>query len=189
MWVFGYGSLIWKVDFPIDRKVPAYITGHVRRFWQSSSDHRGTPENPGRVLTLIPHDEWSRRVYGVALRIPAEHAEAVKKHLDHREKDGYETQSVKVYDAKSHDVVVESALLYVGTTTNPSFVGPMESVEALARHIWVSRGPSGMNKDYLYGLAKALEAIGGERDEHITELESIVRRLDAQALETTNGRE
>ncbi|ODV83315.1 hypothetical protein CANARDRAFT_9716 [[Candida] arabinofermentans NRRL YB-2248] len=63
LWVVGYGSLIFKPplhDVPFSStfvKYPGYINGFIRRFWQSSYDNRGTPENKGRVVTIISSDD------------------------------------------------------------------------------------------------------------------------------------
>eukprot|EP00850_Spirogloea_muscicola_P021227 SM000241S08516 [mRNA] locus=s241:141194:143826:+ [translate_table: standard] len=54
LWIFGYGSLVWRAGFEYDRRVVGYIRGYRRVFYQGSTDHRGTPELPGRTVTLEP---------------------------------------------------------------------------------------------------------------------------------------
>ena len=83
VWLFGYGSLIYKADFPYLRRRPASIANWTRRFWQGSHDHRGTPEAPGRVVTII--EEPGAICHGMAYLVTPE----VFAHLDHREKNGY----------------------------------------------------------------------------------------------------
>ncbi len=173
-WVFGYGSLIYKVDFPYIDRAEAEISGWIRRFWQGSHDHRGTPDAPGRVVTLIPEPGATCR--GVAYRV--EHS--VFEHLDHREKNGYRRIEELIVLADRGTSV--SGVVYVADENNPAFLGPA-TVEELASHIHDSHGPSGSNRDYALDLAEALEALG-EYDSHVTELAA---QLHALAPSTRRG--
>jgi len=161
-WVFGYGSLIWKQDFPFIEACPGAITGWSRRFWQGSHDHRGVPQDPGRVVTLV--ESPGESCLGRAFLIEPD----VFEHLDHREKNGYERVGVRIeFDAQSADGVV-----YVARPDNPAFLGPA-ALEEMAWQINRCAGPSGSNRDYLINLASALRQLGAA-DPHVFELERLV---------------
>ncbi len=67
VWVFGYGSLIWRPEFAFDAKVRGLVYGYHRSLCLWSKVYRGTPEKPGLVLGLEPGGS----VHGVVFRIPA----------------------------------------------------------------------------------------------------------------------
>ena len=160
VWLFGYGSLIFKADFPFLERRPASIRGWSRRFWQGSHDHRGTEQAPGRVLTLIA--EPDAVCAGMAYLI----APSVFTHLDHREKNGYRRC---VTEMTFDDGTRAEGLLYIATEQNPAWLGPA-SEQAIARQIATAAGPSGPNRDYLLPLAAALRALG-QNDPHVFAVE------------------
>ncbi|XP_030751696.1 putative glutathione-specific gamma-glutamylcyclotransferase 2 [Sitophilus oryzae] len=175
MWVFGYGSLMWKVDFPYEEKIIGYIKGYERRFYQHSTDHRGTPDKPGRVVTLIPSSKEAK-VYGIAYRIKESDVDAVVKHLDFREKGGYERTRVIFYP-KDHSMDPFEMTIYLASYDNPNFAGEAE-LDDIAQQVVKSIGPSGPNIDYVCNLAKIMrEVIPEAEDDHLFELEAKVIAL------------
>jgi cation transport regulator ChaC len=176
MWVFGYGSLIWRPDFPFVERRHGVIRGWKRRFWQGSTDHRGVPGAPGRVVTLL--EERDAETFGVAYRVDAPHISKVLADLDHREKGGYERFEADV--VHGGEVVALGALVYVATPDNPEFLGPAPTPD-IAAQIARSHGPSGPNREYLLELDRALRELGAF-DPHVAELAEAVRRLGHDGL-------
>ena len=143
MWIFGYGSLIWRPAFEHLEAESARIDGFARRFWQGSSDHRGVPGAPGRVATLV--EAPGSHVVGVAYRVSPSVATRVLSRLDHREKGGYARHRVELSMTEGRRA---QGTLYLATPENAHWLGPAP-IEEMAAQIASSVGPSGRNDDYL----------------------------------------
>jgi len=167
IWVFGYGSLIYKVDFPYLEKSWAQIAGWERRFWQGSHDHRGTLERPGRVVTLIP-STVNALCHGVAYRVHPD----VFDHLDHREKNGYLRHELAI---RFPDGKEKPGLIYIADEHNEAFLGD-DDIDIIAAQILAAAGPSGPNSEYLFALDDALRR-QGVVDDHVSSLAEKVKVL------------
>ncbi len=163
-WVFGYGSLIWRQDFPFVEARRARIDGWTRRFWQGSHDHRGETDDPGRVVTLIESPDES--CFGRAFLVAPE----VLEYLDHREKNGYERHTVTIHFEDSQT----SGVTYVAAIDNHAFLGEAAEDE-MVEQILRCKGESGSNLDYVLELARALRRFRIE-DRHVFEIERLLQR-------------
>jgi cation transport regulator ChaC len=170
-WVFGYGSLVWRPAFVFEDRASGFIRGFARRFWQGSPDHRGVPDDPGRVVTLVPDAEAI--CWGMAYRVAEPVWDDVVRALDDRESGGFERYELAVGFAGEGREPVE-ALVYVATEGNPNFLGPAP-LEEMARQVRRARGKSGTNADYVHQLALALRELGAE-DEHVFGLAEAIAR-------------
>lgn len=140
---------------------------------------------PGRVVTLIPGEISSSRVWGVAYKIADDRIDEVVKHLDYREKNGYDRIITRFnpYPDLDETNCLRAGIdvcIYLATADNDSFAGPTE-MPVLAKQIFEAVGPSGPNTEYVYNLAEAMRRLfPGIVDEHLLELEQALRIMEIE---------
>ncbi|KAK2856402.1 hypothetical protein Q5P01_005137 [Channa striata] len=181
LWIFGYGSLVWKPDFKYKRSTVGFIKGYKRRFWHGDNFHRGNDELPGRVVTLIEDDDAS--TWGVAFEVTGSQVEESLKYLNVRETvcGGYVTKMVDFFP-KEEDQPAVQALVYIATSDNPLFLGPA-SPEEIGAQIVMCRGKTGHNLEYLLRLTEFMRSSCPHvEDHHLFSIEAAARSVIAQAL-------
>lgn len=176
LWIFGYGSLVWKPDFKYKRSKVGYIQGYKRRFWHGDNFHRGNDELPGRVVTLIEDDDES--TWGVAFEVTGSQVEESLKYLNVRETvcGGYVTKMVEFFPKGENQPPVQ-ALVYIATADNPLYLGPASS-EEIGFQIAVCSGKTGHNLEYLLRLAEFMRSSCPHvEDHHLFSIEAAAQTM------------
>uniref|UniRef100_A0A1A8RA60 Gamma-glutamylcyclotransferase n=1 Tax=Nothobranchius rachovii TaxID=451742 RepID=A0A1A8RA60_9TELE len=171
LWIFGYGSLVWKPDFKYKRSEVGHIKGYKRRFWHGDNFHRGSDELPGRVVTLIEDDDAA--TWGVAFEVSGSQVEESLKYLNVRETvcGGYVTKMVDFFPDGENEPPV-SALVYIATSDNTLYLGPA-SPEEIGAQIAMCRGKTGHNLEYLVRLAEFMRnSCPHVEDRHLFSIEA-----------------
>lgn len=156
IWVFGYGSLMWRPGFRFAEAVHARVAGYHRAFCIHSTHYRGTPKRPGLVLGL----DRGGVCEGVAFRVPAADAADALAYLRVRE------QVTGVYREKIVPVELMNAargtvpaVTYVAERQHPSYAGQLPLARQ-AHLIRGGRGIGGLNIEYFVNTLAHLEELG-----------------------------
>jgi glutathione-specific gamma-glutamylcyclotransferase len=164
LWIFGYGSLIWRPGFEYLERVPARVVGLHRALCVYSFVHRGTPERPGLVLGL----DRGGACRGIAFRVAAAARRKTLAYLRARE------QVTSVYLETRRTVWLSGnpqhcveAVCYVIDRGHAQYAGRLDPERQL-HHIRQGHGISGANRDYVLEAVTALEALGvRDRELHL----------------------
>jgi cation transport protein ChaC len=185
LWVFGYGSLMWRPDFPFVQRHRARLDGYHRGFCIASTHHRGSPDRPGLVLGL----DRGGSCEGVVYRVAVAQAAHVRDYLRRREliNGVYREALVPVAhidEAGAHRVV--RALAFICERAHPSYAGHLTLAEQ-AHLIRGASGLSGNNLDYLVNTVRHLQQLG-IRERDLERLVALAAPLVAQRARL-NGRD
>lgn len=168
-WVFAYGSLMWNPGFHYLESHRARLDGFHRAFCVYSHHYRGTPDQPGLVLGLMPGGDC----HGLAFRVAAANAPTVRAYLDERELVTYAYRPlVAPVEIEAGTVMANT---YVADPDHPQYAGPLDP-ETAADIIMRAKGCAGLNRDYLINTVRRLEEEGFASADLHALLERVWRR-------------
>jgi cation transport protein ChaC len=164
LWVFGYGSLIWRPGFEHLERAPARLVGLHRSLCVYSFVHRGTPERPGLVLGL----DQGGACRGIAYRVAAKQRAQTLVYLRAREQvTSVYRETVRTAWLSGNPERRVSAVCYVVDRSHAQYAGRLTLAEQL-HLVRQGHGHSGANREYVLETVSALEAMGcRDRELHL----------------------
>lgn len=175
LWVFGYGSLMWRPGFRHSESAMGRAHGYHRALCILSNRYRGTPERPGLVVGLCRGGSC----WGMAFRIPAANVRRALATLWRREmlNNVYIPTMVSVAIGRRRRV---RALAFVADTAHRQFVRELD-LHGRARLVAQGIGQRGRCVDYIRNTLEHMAALGLS-DPHLERVLSAASALGMEAL-------
>lgn len=171
LWIFGYGSLIWRPDFEFAEQRPARVHGWHRALKMWSRINRGTPERPGLVFGLLT----GGCCRGMVFRVPQRDGAATLTRLWSRE------MATAVYDPRWLAAHTPQgpvrALAFTLSRKSPSHTGELSEEEYRAIFAQ-AQGIYGTTHDYAHRTLEELRR-HDIRDRNLERLLRLIQRGDA----------
>lgn len=157
MWVFGYGSLMWRPDFDFQESRRALMYGAHRSLCIRSILYRGTPEDPGLVLGL----DHGGACVGRAFKVADPDIDKVRQILRDREMvhNTYKETHREIFLGEGTNVQKVSALCYVVNREHPQYAGQL-SLKEQAAIVRRCAGNTGPNVEYVRNTCEHLREMG-----------------------------
>jgi len=169
IWVFGYGSLMWRPGFDYLEQHPAILFGAHRRLCVYSTLYRGTKDKPGLVLGL----DRGGSCRGVAFKVSAHHWPDALAYLRERE------QRINIYDEVWRQVRLTgaenkrvSAMCYVVNRDHELYTGVL-GLRRLSELVVQGVGDMGPNPEYVANTVEHLKEMG-IHDHHLMSVHDAV---------------
>lgn len=168
VWLFAYGSLMWKPELPVLEQRLGTLHGWHRRFCLWQWRHRATRETPNLMLAL----DRGGSCQGMVLRLPSRGLRSHLRKLWQREMIG------RGYRARWVDVVTPSgrvhAIAFVVRHDGPRYAGKLPDDE-VAAYMARACGYAGSAAEYLLNTWQTVER-AGVADRYLRRMQGLVAR-------------
>ena len=177
VWVFAYGSLLWKPAFEPEQEHYAVAPGWHRAFRLRLKRWRGTPDRPGLMLVL----DRGGRCRGVVQSLKESNLRRDLIALLRREVSSKVTTNSPRWIAVDIDGVRRKAIAFCADRAGPAYAGRQPSAQ-VADVLATAVGHAGSCAEYLLHTVESLER-KGIRDRRLWELQAMVAARIGDAID------
>ena len=153
LYVFAYGSLIWRPEVEPEAECIGTLYGYHRRFCLHQIRSRGTPDNPCLMMALDRGGACRSVLHWFSKADLEEKVWPIWRR--EMRGNGYQARFVKVRSG-SH---IHLALTFVANRTGPRYLGKLPTAKA-AEYLACGCGPRGACAEYLLHTMSALRSRG-----------------------------